>query len=95
LPRLEKLNKQYAQKGLKVIAVNILEDWLPKVYWRNHEYTFDAVLAGDEVAKIYGITGTPTVVFIAPDGKVLKVAQFSDPNHPSLEKFTQFYLANK
>jgi len=95
LPGIEKLHDKYSTKGLKVIAVNILEDWLPKVYWRNHEYTFDAVLAGDDVAKIYGVTGTPTLVFIAPNGKVLKVAQFSDPEHPSLEKFAQFYLHDK
>ena len=95
LPGIEKLHNQYEEKGLKVIAVNILEDWLPKVYWRNHEYTFDTVLAGDEVAKIYGVTGTPTLVFIAPTGEVLKVAQFSEPNHPSLDKFAQFYLHAK
>lgn len=92
LPGIQTLHQKYQDKGLKIIAVNIKEDWKPKVYWRNYEYTFDAVLNGDEVAKIYGVRGTPTVVFIEPTGKVAKVAQFSDPKHASLEAFASFYI---
>ncbi len=91
LPGIERLNQKYAKKGLKIIAVNILEDWKPKVFCENHGNSFDAVLEGDEVAKIYGIKGTLGVVFIASNGKVLNVAHFSDPNHSSLEKFARHY----
>ena len=94
LPGMQKLHEKYADKGLKIIAVNIKEDWKPHVYWRNHEYTFDAALEGDEVAKIYGVRGTPSIVFIEPSGKVLPVKQFSDPNHPILEKFASHYLSS-
>jgi len=87
LPGIAELNEKYESKGLKVLAVNIREDWKPEVYWRNFGYKFDTVLDGDEVGKIYGVSGTPTVVFIAPSGKVLGVKSFSDPNHPLLEKF--------
>lgn len=92
LPGIAKLNDKYEQRGLKVIAVNIKEDWKPEVYWQNHGYTFDAVLAGDDIAEMYGVIGTPGIVFISPNGEVLKVAHFSDPNHPSLEKFAQHYF---
>ncbi|MCO4799953.1 MAG: TlpA family protein disulfide reductase [Colwelliaceae bacterium] len=92
LPGIAKLNEKYEKKGLKVIAVNIKEDWKPEIYWKNHGYKFDAVLAGDSVAEIYGVKGTPGIVFIAPSGEVLKVTHFSDPEHPSLEKFTQHFL---
>lgn len=91
LPGIEELNDKYERKGLKIIAVNIREDWKPEVYWRNHGYTFDAVLNGDEVANIYGIKGTPGIVFIDPKGKVLGVQSFSDPHHPLLEKFAAGY----
>ncbi|WP_206485253.1 TlpA disulfide reductase family protein [Thalassotalea sp. G2M2-11] len=93
LPGITLLNDKYQQQGLKVIAVNIKEDWKPHLYWRNHGYTFDAVLEGDAIAQMYGIKGTPGIVFIAPSGKVLKVTHFSDPEHPSLEKFAQHFLA--
>jgi len=92
LPGIARLNDKYEDKGLKIIAVNIKEDWQPHVYWRNHGYEFDAVLEGDDVAALYGVVGTPSIVFIAPSGEVLKVASFSDPEHPSLEKFAQYYL---
>lgn len=92
LPGIETLNQKYESKGLKIIAVNIKEDWKPKLYWKNHEYSFDTVLNGDEVAKDYGVSGTPSVVFIEPSGKVLGVKSFSDPNHPLLEKFAQQFL---
>jgi thiol-disulfide isomerase/thioredoxin len=92
LPGIAELNDKYEKKGLKVIAVNIKEDWKPTIYWKNHSYKFDAVLEGDEIAEMYGVIGTPGLVFIAPSGEVLKVAHFSDPNHPSLEKFAQHFL---
>ena len=92
LPGIAEMNDKYEHRGLKIIAVNIKEDWKPAVYWKNHDYKFDAVLDGDDIAEMYGVKGTPGVVFIAPSGKVLKVAHFSDPNHPSLEKFAQHFL---
>lgn len=91
LPGIAELNDKYAAKGLKIIAVNIMEDWKPKVYWRNHEYKFDTVLNGDKVASIYGVKGTPGTVFIDPTGKVLGVHYFSKPHHPLLEEFASTY----
>ncbi len=91
LPGIAELNDKYESKGLKVIAINIKEDWKPEVYWRNHGYTFESVLNGDEVAKIYGVNGTPGIVFIDKSGKVLGVHSFSDPHHPLLEKFASSF----
>lgn len=91
LPGIAELNQKYESRGLKVIAVNIREDWKPEVYWRNHGYTFDTVLEGDRVAAKYGISGTPGLVFIEPEGKVLGIQSFSDPHHPLLEKFASMY----
>lgn len=93
LPGIEELHEKYESKGLKIIAVNIREDWEPKTYWKNFGYQFDTVLEGDEVAKIYGVSATPGIVFIAPSGKVLGVQSFSDPHHPLLEKFATEGLA--
>lgn len=93
LPGIAELNDKYESQGLKVLAVNIREDWKPEVYWRNFGYKFDTVLEGDEVAKIYGIKGTPGIVFISPSGKVLGVQSFSDPHHPLLERFAKEGIA--
>ncbi len=93
LPGIAELNDKYESQGLKVLAVNIKEDWKPDVYWRNFGYKFDTVLEGDKVAEIYGIKGTPGIVFIAPSGKVLGVQSFSDPHHPLLERFAKEGIA--
>ena len=93
LPGIQQLHDKYASKGLKIIAVNIKEDWEPKTYWRNFGYQFDTVLDGDEVAAIYAVTATPGIVFIAPSGKVLGVQAFSNPHHPLLEQFAKEGLA--
>jgi cytochrome c biogenesis protein CcmG, thiol:disulfide interchange protein DsbE len=95
LPGIAELNDKYESMGLKIIAVNIREDWKPEVYWRNYGYKFDTVLNGDEIANIYGVRGTPGIVFIAPGGKVLNVKSFSDPHHPLLEKFAAMYTQDK
>ncbi len=87
LPGIAELNDKYESQGLKVLAVNIYEDWKPDVYWRNHEYTFDTVLEGDAIAAHYGVKGTPSLIFIAPSGEVIDRDSFSDPKHPKLEKF--------
>ncbi|MET1254078.1 TlpA disulfide reductase family protein [Aliikangiella maris] len=94
LPGIEKLHEQYAHQGLKIIGVNINEDWKPHVYWENHGYQFDSVLEGDEIARHYGVAGTPTVVFIAPSGKVMGVKAFHDPKNPLLEKFANAFTKN-
>ena len=93
LPGVAELNDKYESLGLKVLAVNIKEDWKPEVYWQNFGYKFDTVLEGDEVAEIYGVKGTPGIVFIAPSGKVLGVQSFSDPLHPLLERFAKEGIA--
>jgi|GEM_PF-1058368 len=93
LPGIQKLHDKYHPKGLKIIAVNIREDWKPRVYWRNYGYTFEAVLEGDDIGEIYGISGTPGLVFIDPQGQVMSVQSFSDPEHPILEKFAAYYTA--
>lgn len=93
LPGIAELNDKYESQGLKVLAVNIKEDWKPEVYWRNFGYKFDTVLEGDEVAKIYGVKATPGIVFIAPSGEVLGVQSFSDPDHPLLERFAKEGIA--
>jgi len=93
LPGIEELHEKYHAQGLKILGVNIKEDWKPEVYWKNFGYQFGTVINGDDVAKIYGVRGTPGIVFIAPSGKVLGVKSISDPDHPLLEKFAKEGLA--
>ena len=70
------LQKQYQNKGLTIAAINFLGEYESEV----QEYVTDnnvqyLVLADRlnniDVAEAYKVIGSPTIVMIAPDGKVL------------------------
>jgi peroxiredoxin len=70
------LQKQYEKKGLTIAAINFLGEYESEV----REYVTDndvqyLVLADRlnniDVAEAYKVIGSPTVVMISPDGKVL------------------------
>jgi cytochrome c biogenesis protein CcmG/thiol:disulfide interchange protein DsbE len=47
---------------------------------------------GDVVAKVYGVRGTPTTVFIDRSGHIAWVTNTSNPDHPNLGKAVQLLL---
>ena len=70
------LQKQYRNKGLTIAAINFLGEYESEV----REYVTDnnvqyLVLADRlnniDVAEAYKVIGSPTIVMIAPDGKIL------------------------
>jgi peroxiredoxin len=70
------LQKQYQNKGLTIAAINFLGEYESEV----QEYVTDnnvqyLVLADRlnniDVAEAYKVIGSPTIVVIAPDGKIL------------------------
>lgn len=70
------LQKQYEKKGLTIAAINFLGEYESEV----REYVTDndvqyLVLADRlnniDVAEAYMVIGSPTIVMIAPDGKIL------------------------
>ena len=93
LPGIQRLHEKYADQGLKIIAVNIREDGDPAAYWKKHGYTFEVALEGDATRLYYGVNGTPTLVFIGLDGKVLGAGPTSDPDNPVLDRFATEQLA--
>ena len=70
------LQKQYQKKGLTIAAINFLGEYESEV----REYVTDndvqyLVLADRlnniDVAEAYKVIGSPTIVMVAPDGKIL------------------------
>ena len=41
-----------------------------KTYMESKKYTYGCLLAGEELAKTYGITGIPTLILINKDGTI-------------------------
>ncbi len=92
LPGIERLHQKYADQGLKIIAVNILEDNDPATYMKRHDYHFDMVLEGDDIMGLYGVTGTPSLIFINARGKILGRSTTYNPEDPILEAFARSEL---
>lgn len=73
MPHLEIVYRKYRSKGVKFYAVDINEDGKlnPIEYFDSKGYTYTMLQNGDEVAKQYGVKGTPAVYVIGKDKKVV------------------------
>lgn len=72
MPDMQKIADDYADKGVVVLGVNMSERHpdAGKKYMADKKFTYGCLLAGEELAKTYGITGIPTLVVIGKDGKI-------------------------
>ena len=75
---MKQLHKSFANQGLRIIGISIGEDgasWRKAVRQHNlpwlqlHE-TATSKTNKTAASDLYGITGVPTLVLIAPDGSV-------------------------
>ena len=74
MPVIQKLSEEFKDKGVAVFGVNTWEkkDGAAKTYMESKKYTYGCLLAGEDLAKTYGITGIPTLVIINKDGTIAK-----------------------
>ncbi|AZG75214.1 TlpA family protein disulfide reductase [Shewanella livingstonensis] len=93
-PGLEKLRLNYQDTDLQMIAISFNEDAdaNPGQSLLNRGLKMNTLVLGDEVAKLYGVTGTPTTVFIDRSGHIVWVTNTSNPDDPNLDKAIQFLL---
>jgi cytochrome c biogenesis protein CcmG, thiol:disulfide interchange protein DsbE len=73
MPQMEIIHRKYRSKGVKFYAVDIFEDGKvdPKTYFENRGFTYTMLLEGDDVAKAYGVKGTPGVYVVDKEKKVV------------------------
>ena len=74
MPVIQKLSEEFKDKGVAVFGVNTWEkkDGAAKKYMESKKYTYGCLLAGEDLAKTYGITGIPTLIIINKDGTIAK-----------------------
>jgi peroxiredoxin len=70
---MEQVHKEFSQKGLTVLAVDVQEnrDWVAN--WVEEKKVTSPILldADGAVTQLYGVTGTPTVVLIGRQGELI------------------------
>ena len=70
---MEQVHKEFNPKGLTVLAINMHESRHRVANWAAEKNVTSLILldADGAVAKLYGVTGTPTVVLIGRQGELI------------------------
>lgn len=99
MPGVQKLSEKFKDKGVQIFGVNTWEnkDGDPSKFMKDNGYTYNLLLAGDDVAKAYKVTGIPTFYVIAGDGTIVYSGSGFDPSkgEEDLEKAIEEALAKK
>jgi thiol-disulfide isomerase/thioredoxin len=75
MPSIQKISEDYKGKDVVILGVNTFErkEGAGKKYMTDKGFTYGCLLAGDDLAVAYGISGIPTLIVIGKDGKVEKI----------------------
>ena len=75
MPSIQKISEDYKGKDVVILGVNTWEkkEGAGKKYMTDKGYTYGCLLAGDDLAVAYGISGIPTLIVIGKDGKIEKI----------------------
>lgn len=95
-PTLERLQNDYAEQGLEILAVSLLEEpgATPQQELESRGLTLKTVIEGESLGiDVFAIGGTPTTVFIAPDGKILGSTMQSDPLDPQWDSVARYLVS--
>ena len=100
MPSIEALNKEYAQKGLKIVAVSIDDpgtDSTVRAFVKQYGLTFEVL--HDPQAKIseaYDITGYPETFIVGKDGVIRrKLMSATNWNSPDARALVDRLLAER
>ncbi|MFD2168086.1 TlpA disulfide reductase family protein [Thalassotalea euphylliae] len=90
-PKLDELQKQFAQQDTQIVAVSFNEDQgaTPQDVLAARGYTFKTAVDGDKLAEEMGVVGTPTTFFVNRKGEIIFKYTSSDINDPRLVKAMQ------
>jgi cytochrome c biogenesis protein CcmG/thiol:disulfide interchange protein DsbE len=100
MPSIEALNKEYAQKGLKIVAVSIDDpgtDSTVRAFVEKYGLTFE--ILHDPLAKIvdaYDVTGYPETFIVGKDGVIRrKLMSATNWNSPDARALVDRLLAER
>ena len=96
-PALNRIYMDNKDKDLVLLGISWTEDkgTKPQEALELRGHSFKTLINGDEVAKHYGVKGTPTTMFIDREGNILATTNTSDPKDPQLERLVKTLLKTK
>ena len=86
-PGIDNIATEYQTNGIDTFAVSFWENSNadPEREMQNRGLSLNVLANGDDVAKAFGVQGTPTTVFVDHNGQVLVRLTTSNPNDPQLK----------
>jgi peroxiredoxin/outer membrane lipoprotein-sorting protein len=71
LPHIEKLHRDFKDKGLVTLGIDSEEAQVARAFLKKKGYTFTSLVdEGNEVSRKYGVYGIPQVLIIGREGKI-------------------------
>ena len=71
LPHLQSILYEYGAENVRVFAINFRDDGDAVAYTEEYGYTFTVFLDGNDVAKSYGVWGTPGMILVDADQRIV------------------------
>lgn len=95
-PGLDRIAQTHKETDLQVLGISFNEDEgaMPAETLKKRGIHFQTLVKGEAAAKLYGVPGTPTTVFINRAGEIVWVTNISDPYDPSLNAAAEFIIKN-
>ena len=94
MPHLERFRRNNADRDIEFYALNIWEDSDPKAYVAKMDFNFRLILDADNVAKRYGIKGTPGVLLVNQDNEVVYERRSGSPPEQVITDL-EFIVSNR
>ena len=86
-PTLVALQKKYQAQGVELISISFNEDEgaMPQDEIHRRGYSFLTAVMGEDIARLYGVRGTPTTFFINRKNEIIWKTSSSDKADPRFD----------
>jgi len=71
MPAIDRIYLDYASRGVVVLGVNISDNRDPGQFMADMGLSYPTLVHGEQVARDYGVKGIPTLIVVAPDGRIV------------------------
>jgi thiol-disulfide isomerase/thioredoxin len=71
MPRMQKLQQKFADKGVVVFGINSWENSDAVAFMKEKRYSYELLLNGEKIAAAYKVTTLPVVYIVGSDGKII------------------------
>jgi thiol-disulfide isomerase/thioredoxin len=71
MPRMQKLQQKFADKGVVVVGINSWENGDAVGLMKEKGYSYELLLNGERIAEAYKVKTLPVVYIVGSDGKII------------------------